>query len=79
MSHRGGVRYRYTRWLGFNGTANVADWDGKAFPPQEELYDHAGDDDKSFDAFENENLAAQAAHDDTRRQLLAMLRARFDA
>jgi hypothetical protein len=43
----------------------------------EELYSHEGDDGKDFDAFENENLAAQPAHKATRDELFAMLREKF--
>ena len=81
--------YRYTAWLAFNGTLNRADWAGVDAPSPigtttasslmgEELYSHVGDTNGDFDAFENENLAMQPEHKDTRDELFAMLRARFD-
>ena len=66
-------RYRYTEWLLFDknlGNAkpplpNFAPHfnasDPKSGVKMVELYDHQGDDGTNMDAFENENLAAQAS------------------
>jgi len=55
------ARWRYTEWLGFNGTLLHGDFNRVVGT---ELYDHAGDDgsDHKWDDFENENVAADPAN-----------------
>eukprot|EP00947_MAST-08B_sp_MAST-8B-sp1_P004114 g4114.t1 len=53
-------RYRYTRWLAWDGKTLQPDWE--ADDAGTELYDHAGDDGLSMDApFEATNLAGSAS------------------
>lgn len=47
-------RYRYTEWVKWDGKALKPDWDNVL---GKELYDHQGDTENDFDAFENDNLA----------------------
>jgi hypothetical protein len=51
--------WRYTRWLPWLNATLTADWDAPPGAVAEELYAHAGDASKDFDAYENENVAAQ--------------------
>jgi len=46
--------WRYTEWAEWNGTALRPNWEKNAGV---ELYDHRGDDQTSFDAYENFNVA----------------------
>ncbi|XP_065191297.1 iduronate 2-sulfatase-like [Sycon ciliatum] len=50
------TQYRYTEWLKWNGTRLHGEWSDVVGV---ELYDHAGDTGTDFNAFENENLAAE--------------------
>jgi hypothetical protein len=49
------AQWRYTRWLIWNNVTLSSEWDGDF---EEELYSHAGDNSTSYDAFDNENVAA---------------------
>lgn len=48
------AQYRYTRWLRWNKTTLLAEWDGDY---AEELYDHADDDGTTFGLYEWHNQA----------------------
>ena len=67
------TQWRFTRWLVWNNSTLTSDWDGDRV---DELYAHAGDNSTSFDAWDNENVAA--ANPDVVTQLAARLRAFFD-
>ena len=66
------TRWRYTEWLRFNGTLLHGDFGQRV---ANELYDHAGDTGSAhdWDAFENENVAADPANADTVAELRALL------
>lgn len=66
--------YRYTEWLRWNGTLLKADWSRVVGT---ELYDHSGDDDTSFDNFENTNLADKPDYQTIRSQLHQQLKNMF--
>ena len=67
------AQWRYTRWLIWNNVTLSSEWDGDF---EEELYSHAGDNSTSYDAFDNENVAA--ANPAVVALLSARLRAFFD-
>ena len=66
--------WRYTAWAKFNGTLNRADFDTLL---GEELYDHRGDTNTDFNAFENTNVVSDPENAATRSTLLGLLRAKF--
>ena len=49
-------RWRYTEWVEWDGTRLRPNWSKNAGV---ELYDHSGDDESSFDAYENFNVKDQ--------------------
>ena len=71
--------WRYTAWVGWNGTALQPRWDDVNAT---ELYSHVlkpgGPTDQSFDAWENANEVARPEHAALVAQLHAQLRAHFD-
>ena len=67
--------YRYTEWLRWNGTILKADWSQVVGV---ELYDHSGDEDISFDNYENINVADQPTYSTIRNQLHQQLKDMFD-
>ena len=68
------AEWRYTLWLRWDNATLAAEWDGESV---DELYAHAGDDSTDMDAWENTNLAGDAAYADTTAALRARLRAQF--
>ena len=67
--------WRYTAWTKFNGTLNRADFNTIL---GEELYDHRGDTNTDFDAFENVNVVSDPKNAAMRSTLLGLLRAKFE-
>ena len=67
--------YRYTEWLRWNGTILKADWSNVVGV---ELYDHTGDEDLSFDSYENVNVANKSSYEEARTQLHDQLKEMFD-
>ena len=72
------TRFRYTRWLKWDGDALRGRWD--LTPEGEELYDHAGDDGSDFDKFPVgwRNLVDDADYTQDKNRLATALRAFFD-
>ena len=73
-----GARFRYTRWLRWDGAALRGRWD--APPEGEELYDHAADDGSDFDKFPVgwKNLVNDSTYAEDKRRLADALRNFFD-
>ena len=69
-----GEDYRYTRWIHWDNTTLAGKWDDVDFA--KELYDHTGDNSTSFDAWENENIAA--SNPQKAQELHGVLRSFFD-
>ena len=61
------VDYRYTVWLRWDGRKLQGDFTQK--PVGEELYTHKGDTGADMNAFENKNLATEAAYAAVRKQM----------
>jgi arylsulfatase A-like enzyme len=57
-------QYRYTEWVKWNGSALAGEWSDVL---GRELYNHTGDGENNFDAFENVNIA------DTEKELVDQL------
>ena len=64
-------RWRFTRWGKFNRTSGRPRFDEQfnASGVFYELYDHRGDREDDFDAFENVNLATDPAHRQTAEEM----------
>eukprot|EP00039_Didymoeca_costata_P032396 m.37670 g.37670 ORF g.37670 m.37670 type:complete len:611 (-) comp9338_c0_seq2:59-1891(-) len=72
--------WRYTVWIGFNGTRNRGIWPSSA-APMAELYDHSGNNGTSsnvMDAYENENVVEDAKNQPLVASLYTLLKNRFD-
>lgn len=71
--------WRYTAWVGWNGTTLQPRWD---VVNATELYDHrlepGGSTDQDFDAWENANLAGDSALAPVVATLHTQLKAHFD-
>ncbi|XP_062507937.1 iduronate 2-sulfatase-like [Corticium candelabrum] len=65
-------RYRYTEWVEWNGKKLQPNWENVI---GKELYDHQGDEENDFDAFENENVAEK--EEEVAKELSKMLRESF--
>ena len=65
-------RYRYTEWVEWNGEKLQPNWENVI---GKELYDHQGDTENDFDAFENINLAE--TQEETAKELSKLLRNSF--
>ena len=70
------AQYRYTVWLPWDGRRVQADFGAQ--PLGEELYSHAGDDGTNFDAFENNNIAADPRNADLVEELFSMAKKQWD-
>jgi iduronate 2-sulfatase len=69
--------WRYTTWLDWDGQKLQGKWSAGPSFYAEELYSHTNDTGSDHDAYENENVAADAKHKAVKEQLWGMLRARF--
>ncbi len=65
--------WRYTRWILWNKTKLVGEWDGDY---ADELYNHVGDDGSNMDLYENLNMVS--SHPNVVKQLSQQLRNFFD-
>ena len=68
--------WRYTVWLHWDRANLVGDFSRP--PVGVELYDHRGDTEADFDAFENVNLAGQPRYKDVEAQHYAMAKAQWE-
>jgi iduronate 2-sulfatase len=68
--------FRYTVWLHWNGAKLQGDFTRP--PIGAELYDHSGDTEEDFDAFENVNVASDPAQKANVGKLYAMAQAHWD-
>lgn len=70
--------WRFTRWGPFNRTSGRPIFDGADGKVFYELYDHRGDSEDDFDAFENVNLATDKAHQQTVHEMKQLLERVWD-
>jgi arylsulfatase A-like enzyme len=75
--------YRFTRWATFNketGRPSFTPYNANNTNVKYELYNHTGENDfgSDFDAYENENLASRAEHNDLVKELDARLQRTWD-